>query len=160
MIRYALKCIVEHEFDAWFSSSDGFDEQVSRGLVECPMCGSKAVTKAIMAPMVRTTKGKEAPQTLTEAQQAVAEALHRLRRHVEATHDYVGKEFASEAREMHEGLTPERPIYGEATPEEVKGLVEDGVPVAAVPVFSPATDGEAKIPPVMPAASIIDKKLN
>jgi hypothetical protein len=113
-----------------------------------------------MAPMVRTTKGREAPQSLAEAQQAVAEALHRLRRHVETTHDYVGKAFASEARDMHEGLTPERPIYGEATPDEVKGLVEDGVPVAAVPVFSPATDGEAKIPPVMPVASIIDKKLN
>jgi len=160
MIRYALKCIVEHEFEAWFSSSDGFDEQVAKGLVECPMCGSKAVTKAIMAPMVRTTKGREAPQSLAEAQQAVAEALHRLRRHVETTHDYVGKEFASEARDMYEGLTPERPIYGEATPEEVKGLVEDGVPVAAVPVFSPATEGEAKMPLPLPAAPQIDKKLN
>ena len=160
MIRYALKCIVEHEFEAWFSSSDGFDEQVSSGLVECPMCGSKAVTKAIMAPMVRTTKGREAPQSLAEAQQAVAEALHRLRRHVEATHDYVGNDFASEARDMHEGLTPERPIYGEATPEEVKGLVEDGVPVAAVPVFSPATEGEAKMPLPLPATPLVDKKLN
>ncbi len=160
MIRYALKCIVEHEFDAWFSSSDGFDEQVAKGLVECPMCGSQAVTKAIMAPMVRTTKGREAPQSLAEAQQAVAEALHRLRRHVESTHDYVGKEFASEARDMHEGLTPERPIYGEATPDEVKGLVEDGVPVAAVPVFSPAKEGEAKVPLPQPAAALIDKKLN
>lgn len=159
MIRYALKCIVEHEFEAWFSSSDGFDEQVAKGLVECPMCGSKTVSKAIMAPMVRTTKGK-APQSLAEAQQAVAETLHRLRRHVESTHDYVGKAFASEARDMHEGLTPERPIYGEATPEQVRGLVEDGVPVAAVPVFTPVTETETKVPPVTPAPQQIDKKLN
>jgi hypothetical protein len=162
MIRYALKCIVEHEFDAWFSSSDGFDEQVAKGLVECPMCGSKAVTKAIMAPMVRTTKGREAPQSLAEAQKAVAEAMHRLRRHVETTHDYVGSGFASEARDIHEGMAPDRPIYGEATPDEVRGLVEDGVPVAAVPVFSPlsATDAEAKVPPVTPVVQQLDKKLN
>jgi len=160
MIRYALRCIVEHEFEAWFSSSAGFDEQVAKGLVECPMCGSTAVTKAIMAPMVRTTKGKDAPQSLAEAQQAVAEALHRLRRHVESTHDYVGNDFASEARDIHEGLAPDRPIYGEATPEEVKGLVEDGVPVAPLPVFKPATEGEAKVPPPLSVTPLIDKKLN
>ena len=161
MIRYALKCIVEHEFEAWFSSSSGFDEQVAKGQVECPMCGSKAVTKAIMAPMVRTTKGKDAPASLAEAQQAVAEALHRLRRHVETTHDYVGSGFASEARDIHEGLAPDRPIYGEATPDEVRGLVEDGVPVAAVPVFSPpSVDVEAKVPVLPAPAPVIDKKLN
>ena len=161
MIRYALKCIVEHEFEAWFSSSSGFDEQVAKGQVECPMCGSKAVTKAIMAPMVRTTKGKDAPASLAEAQQAVAEALHLLRRHVETTHDYVGSGFASEARDIHEGMAPDRPIYGEATPDEVRGLVEDGVPVAAVPVFSPPTaDTESKVPVLPAPAPVTDKKLN
>ncbi|ESQ93658.1 DUF1178 family protein [Asticcacaulis benevestitus] len=160
MIRYALKCIVEHEFEAWFSSSNGFDEQVAQGLVECPMCGSKAVTKAIMAPMVRTTKGKDAPGSLAEAQQAVAEALHRLRRHVETTHDYVGDGFADEARDIHQGMAPDRPIYGEATPDEVRGLVEDGVPVAALPVFKPKVE-EAKVQPVVPVIPpAIDKKLN
>ena len=159
MIRYALKCIVEHEFEAWFSSSSGFDEQVAQGFVECPMCGSKAVTKAIMAPMVRT-KGKDAPGSLAEAQQAVAEALHRLRRHVESTHDYVGDSFADEARDIHQGMAPDRPIYGEATPDEVRGLVEDGVPVAALPVFKPDAEA-AKTPTVVPVSPPgIDKKLN
>ncbi len=131
MIKYALKCEVDHGFEAWFSSSDGFDEQLAQGLVECPMCGSKHVAKAIMAPMVRTTKGKDIP----DPRQVVAETLHRLRKHVEDTHTYVGGNFAIEARDMHEGLTPERPIYGEATPDEVKSLVDDGVPVAALPVL-------------------------
>ena len=163
MIRYALKCIVEHEFEAWFSSSSGFDEQVAKGLVECPMCGSKAVTKAIMSPMVRTTKGADSqPRSLAEAQKAVAEAMHRLRRHVESTHDYVGSGFATEARDIHEGMAPDRPIYGEATPDEVRGLVEDGVPVAAVPVFSPPSsiDAETKVPVLPAPAPVIDKKLN
>lgn len=159
MIRYALRCIVAHEFEAWFSSSDGFDDQLARGLVECPMCGSKAVSKAIMAPSVRTTKGADAG--LAEAQRAVAEAMHRLKQHVEVTHDYVGDTFANEARDIHEGLAPDRPIYGQATPDEVRGLVEDGVPVAALPVFKPASEAEPKTPPALPVAPpVVDKKLN
>lgn len=150
MIKYALKCEVEHDFEAWFSSSAGFDEQLSHGLVECPHCGSKQVGKAIMAPMVRTSKDIASPSA---ARQAVAEALYKLRKHVETTHDYVGPQFASEARDMHEGLTQERPIYGEATPDEVKALVDDGVPVAALPVISKPVPDE-----VFPPAA--QKKLN
>ncbi len=130
MIKYALKCEVDHGFEAWFSSSDSFDEQAAKGLVECPMCGSTQVTKAIMAPMVRTSK-EAAP---ADMRQAVAEVMHKLRKHVEDTHTYVGGAFASEARYMHQGLTPERPIYGEATTEEVKALVQEGVPVAPLPI--------------------------
>ncbi len=133
MIKYALKCEVDHGFEAWFSSSDGFDEQAARGLVECPMCGSTHVSKAIMAPMVRTSKEETAP---ADMRRAVAEALHKIRKHVEDTHTYVGGAFANEARDMHHGLTPERPIYGEATTEEVKALAEEGVPVAPLPVMT------------------------
>lgn len=146
MIKYALKCEVDHGFEAWFASSDGYDEQVRQGLVECPMCGSANVSKAIMAPMVRTSKEIPSPQ------QVMAEMMHKVRRHVESTHDYVGSQFAAEARDMHEGLTPERPIYGEATPDEVKALVDDGVPVAALPVL------ERKDEAVKKAA--VQKKLN
>jgi len=148
MIKYALQCDAGHEFEAWFESSDGYDAQVAHGQVECPMCGSLAITKAIMAPMVRTSRQKESAED--HARRAMAEAMHRLRRHVESTHDYVGNDFAHEARDIHNGLAPDRPIYGEATPDEVKSLVEDGVPVAPLPVFSP---GEAKPAPDM-------KKLN
>jgi len=134
MIKYALKCEVGHDFEAWFDSSDGFDDQSRQGLVECPMCGSREVAKAIMAPMVRTSKARDAAG---EAQRNLAELAFRVRRHVEANFDYVGDAFAREARDIHEGLTPDRPIYGEATPAEVKALVEDGVPVAAIPVVKP-----------------------
>jgi hypothetical protein len=146
MIKYALKCEVDHDFEAWFPSSDGFDEQSRQGLVECPMCGSRQVAKAIMAPMVRTSKGRD---EAGEAQRRLAELAFKVRKHVEATHDYVGDAFAREARDIHEGLTPDRPIYGQATPAEVKSLVEDGVPVAAIPVMSPKR-----------AVKTEDKKLN
>lgn len=145
MIKYALKCEVDHGFEAWFSSSDSFDEQAAKGLVECPMCGSTHVTKAIMAPMVRTSKEETPP---ADMRQVVAEVLHKLRKHVEDTHTYVGGAFASEARDMHQGLTPERPIYGEATTEEVKALVEEGVPVAPLPI------------PVEKKTAVVQKKLN
>ena len=139
MIKYALKCEVDHDFEAWFPSSDGFDEQSRQGLVQCPMCGSSSVSKAIMAPMVRTSKEIPSPQ------QVMAEMLYKVRKHVESTHDYVGSGFAAEARDMHEGLAPERPIYGEATPDEVKALVDDGVPVAALPVIERRDDGKTGV---------------
>ena len=159
MIRYALKCDVDHDFEAWFSSSSGFDDQVAKGLVECPMCGSKRGGNAIMAPMVRTSKGAD---SMVEAQKAVAEAMYRMRQHVEKTHDYVGGSFAAEARDIHAGMAPDRPIYGEATPQEVRSLVEDGVPVAALPVFTPKTDDAAvqALPPASVDAPLVDKKLN
>lgn len=156
MIKYALKCEAGHDFEGWFSSSDGFDDQAARRLIECPLCGTSNVGKAIMAPQVRTSEKAE------ETRKAVAEALYKLRRHVEQTHDYVGSEFASEARDMHDGLTPERPIYGEATADEVKALVDDGVPVAAIPVFTPPKGEGGKrrpggAPKALPSA---EKKLN
>lgn len=144
MIRYALRCPLDHEFEAWFSSSSGFDDQVTRGLVECPMCGSTAITKAIMAPQIRTSKTDDG---LAGARK-LSEMMHALRRHVETTHDYVGSSFASVARDMHEGVKAERPIYGEATGEEVKALIDDGVPVAPLPVFNLPTDEAPK--PALP----------
>ncbi|MFT3995817.1 MAG: DUF1178 family protein [Asticcacaulis sp.] len=132
MIRYALRCEFAHEFEAWFSNSAAFDEQQARALIECPHCGSSHVEKAIMAPMVRTSETVETRQA--DAKKAMAEAMHRIRSHVEQNFDYVGEGFAREARDMHEGLTPERPIYGEASREEVRELIDDGVPVAPLPL--------------------------
>jgi hypothetical protein len=137
MIRYALSCEHEHEFEGWFGSSVDFDDQQARGLIECPLCASKAVRKQIMAPAVAGTR-REVQATSPARMQAMAmEAMSRVRRHVEATFDHVGDSFASEARAIHEGRSEERGIYGEATPAEVRSLVEDGVPVAPLPPEPP-----------------------
>ncbi len=147
MIKYALKCPVEHSFEGWFSSSDGFDEQVKAGQVECPLCGDTRITKAIMAPQVITARKAEATsQKVIETQRKMAEMAHKLRQHVEQTHDYVGGNFVAEARDMHSGLTPERPIYGEASPQEVKSLIDEGVPVAPIPVFNAPSDARPATP--------------
>ncbi|HEY2709274.1 MAG TPA: DUF1178 family protein [Caulobacteraceae bacterium] len=135
MIRYALACDQAHEFEGWFSASADYDDQSVRGLIECPVCGSKTVRKQIMAPSISGTKKRGEPAGVgAGAKQAMMmEAMARVRAHVEDTFDYVGDTFAKEARAIHEGKSETRGIYGEATASEVKGLVEDGVPVAALP---------------------------
>ena len=133
MIRYALSCEHDHPFEAWFGSSSDYDDQAARGLVECPFCASKLVRKQIMAPAVAGTKRKGGPDPAVQAQTMMMEAMSKVRRHVEENFDYVGDRIAREARDIHEGDSEARPIYGEATPKEVRALVEDGVPVAPLP---------------------------
>ncbi|MFZ4606850.1 MAG: DUF1178 family protein [Caulobacter sp.] len=138
MIKYALACEHGHDFEGWFGASADFDDQAARGLLECPVCASKAVRKQIMAPAVAGTKAQKSGADLPpEARQVMMEALGKVRAHVEENFDYVGDAFAREARAIHEGKSEERGIYGEATPTEVKALVEDGVPVAALPPAPP-----------------------
>jgi hypothetical protein len=135
MIKYALTCEHEHPFEGWFAASADYDDQQAQGLLECPICGSKAVRKAIMAPAVAGTKARaDAPRPSPQAVHEMAmQAAAKVRQEVEANFDYVGDAFAKEARAIHDGKAEARGIYGEATSAEVRGLVEDGVPVAALP---------------------------
>jgi hypothetical protein len=138
MIRYALLCEHGHDFEGWFGASSDYDEQHARGLLECPVCGSKAVRKAIMAPAVSGTKAQDAPSgPPPEAREMMMQAVQAVRRHVEDNFDYVGDAFASEARAIHEGKSEERGIYGEASGQEVRKLIDDGVPVAPLPPGPP-----------------------
>lgn len=130
MIQYALKCAEGHSFDSWFQSASAFDKLVKSGLISCAVCGGSDVEKAIMAPSVRKDKGARALSTpASPAEQALAE----MRSKIEKNSDYVGMNFAAEARAMHEGDAPERSIYGEARADEARKLVEDGIPVAPLP---------------------------
>jgi hypothetical protein len=134
MIRYALVCEHGCAFEGWFAASGDYDDQAARGLVACPTCGSRAVRKQIMAPAVAGAKKRGDPAPAAGAKrQMMMEAMAQVRAHVEANFDYVGDTFAREARDIHEGRSEDRGIYGEATPAEVKGLVDDGVPVAPLP---------------------------
>jgi len=138
MIRYALSCIHDHGFEAWFASSSDYDGQAARGLVECPFCGSPEVRKQIMAPAVSgTKKAAPAPDMAKQMQAMMMQAAREVRAHVETHFDYVGDAFAREARDIHEGRSEKREIYGEATPAEVKKLKDDGVPCAPLPSLPP-----------------------
>lgn len=134
MIRYALQCEKDHEFDGWFPSSEGFDAQVAAGDVLCPHCGSPNVRKALMAPSIGKSIGKAAAPAPAEMAQKMSMMMLALKKHVEENCDYVGDKFAEEARRIHYGETDRRDIYGEATPDEARELIEEGVEVAPLPV--------------------------
>jgi len=137
MIRYALACDEDHRFEAWFSTSGDYDNQVERGLVECPQCGSIAVKKQIMAPAVSTARRQDAAPDL-------AALARKVQAHIRSNYDYVGDSFAKEARAIHEGEKPERLIYGETTPAESEKLKEDGISCAPLPApFAPTPPKKA-----------------
>lgn len=134
MIQFSLRCAEGHQFDSWFQSADAFDKLRAKGHLSCAVCGGSSVEKSVMAPRVRTARDQVKPSgPLSTPASPAEQALARLRAHVEANTEYVGLNFAAEARAMHDGDAPERPIYGEARPEEARKLLEDGVPVTPLP---------------------------
>lgn len=156
MIRYRLQCSKRHEFEAWFASSAAFDRQAKRKLVTCPVCDDSKVQKTLMAPGVVTSERKAASRKRKQAAAPVAEPsaepaslvmtaeqrevltkLRALRDAMLSNSDYVGPRFAEEARRIHsEGDKAKgRSIHGEASPDEVRSLTEDGIDVLPVPVL-------------------------
>ena len=151
MIRYSLRCERGHAFESWFQSSSAYEAQEKRKLVNCPVCGSPKVERAIMAPRIVSKKGREsavpAPAAATDvttptstpllmAQERELRAkLRELRDHIVKNADNVGERFPNEARKMHYGDIEHRPIYGEASPDEARSLIEEGVEVSPLPVL-------------------------
>lgn len=136
MIRYTLICDAEHEFDGWFRNGDEFDQQKKRGLVSCPICHSIKVEKALMAPAVSTTRNQEKIAfAMGEQQRQALAQLKALADQARKNADYVGDKFAEEARKIHFGEAQARGIYGEATLEEARSLIDDGVEFMPLPVF-------------------------
>ena len=154
MIRYHLRCERGHAFESWIQRSGAFDSQVKRKLVTCPSCGSAKVEKAIMAPQVaRKDKSNADPSSQPEAVPAEVAApspstplmmaqevelrtkLKELRDHVIKNADNVGERFPNEARKIHYGDIEHRPIYGEASPDEARSLIDEGIEVTPLPIL-------------------------
>jgi hypothetical protein len=149
MIRYNLRCEKGHAFESWFQSSAAYEAQEKRKLVSCPSCGSVKVERAIMAPQIMSRKGREPAAPAPAAAATGSEAtpllmaqerelrakLKELRDHIVKNADNVGERFPSEARKMHYGDIEHRPIYGEASPEEARSLIDEGVEVSPLPVL-------------------------
>ncbi|MCL7998739.1 DUF1178 family protein [Brucella pseudogrignonensis] len=136
MIRFSLHCDHGHEFEGWFRDNADFDRQSERKLVSCPVCNSPDIQKSLMAPAVSTSRSKEQVAiAMDQAQKQVLEQMRELSRKVRENADYVGDQFAEEARKIHFGETEARGIYGEASKEDVHSLLEDGVEVMPLPVF-------------------------
>jgi hypothetical protein len=139
MIKYALACEKGHSFESWFPDSAAYDVQVRRGLIACPVCNSARVSKAIMAPAIATGRKKEpaAPVALfDERQLRLREIARHIRQEIVASTDDVGAKFPEEARAIHDGEAPARSIRGQATAEEARALIEDGIGVLPLPFLS------------------------
>lgn len=139
MIVFDLKCIsANHVFEGWFGSSEAFEEQRGRGLVECPVCGSREVEKAVMAPRV-APKGNRAqgPTEMLSSNPAAVKAMMaqiaQVQKKMLEGSDYVGDRFADEARAIHLGEAEARSIHGQATREQADSLIEEGIKVAPLP---------------------------
>jgi hypothetical protein len=155
MIHYNLRCERGHAFESWFQSSAAYESQEKRKLVNCPVCGSAKVERAIMAPRIIGKKGRDkaepapvaaapadaatpasTPTPLLMAQERELRAkLKELRDHIVKNADNVGARFPNEARKMHYGDIEHRPIYGEASPDEARALIDEGVEVSPLPVL-------------------------
>jgi hypothetical protein len=142
MIKYALACEKDHSFESWFPDSGSYETQARRGLIACPVCASTRVSKAIMAPAIvggqkaerRPIEASPGPVALLdERQQRLREMTRRLRDEIVANTDDVGRKFPEEARAIHEGDAPARSIRGQATPEEARALIDEGVGVLPLP---------------------------
>ncbi len=151
MIVFDLKCSADHVFEAWFGSSDSYEDQRSRGLIACPFCGASDVTKAVMAPNI-ATKGNRAQEVLPSVQpvasvptapaeiKAFLAAAVAVQAKMLEKSEWVGRSFADKARAMDAGETPHAIIHGEVTKDEAKALIEEGVAVTPLPfpVIDPA----------------------
>jgi hypothetical protein len=140
MIQYSLRCSNSHTFDSWFQSAVGFDALQKSGQINCPICADAKVEKTLMSPAVRPARnaGDSPKKTdLSAPSNDVEAALAEMRKQVEANSEYVGLNFVTEARRMHEGKIDQRAIYGEAKANEARALIEDGVPVAPLPFMPP-----------------------
>jgi hypothetical protein len=155
MIRYNLRCDRGHSFESWFQSSSAYESQEKRKLVNCPACGSAKVERAIMSPQIVSKKGRDKPPSPAEAADAPSTEvatptstpllmaqerelrvkLKELRDHITKNADNVGERFPNEARKMHYGDIEHRPIYGEASPDEARALIDEGVEVSPLPVL-------------------------
>lgn len=134
MIQYSLHCSKGHQYDAWFKSAVAFDEQQARGIVTCAVCGDAAVAKAPMAPAVaRTDQGKVSLSSAHPDAVKFRELVRAYRQKVTSEADYVGDRFAEEARKIHFEEVEARGIYGEATRDEVAGLLDEGIEFMPLP---------------------------
>lgn len=137
LIHYSLQCEQEHAFEGWFASSEDFERQQAGGLVTCPYCNSTRVSKALMAPSVSTGRQKERTQVVamdTMRRETIAKIREAVRE-IRANADDVGENFPEEARKIHYGESEARGIIGQASPEEARALVEEGIEIAPLPTL-------------------------
>ncbi len=145
---FNLQCSAQHQFEGWFASDEDYASQTGRGLLACPLCGDKAVHKLPSAPRLnlgasapapaasQPPAASEQPALLPSAEARALQAAYlQFARQVVAQTEDVGERFADEARKIHYGESEERGIRGQATPEQRRELLEEGIAVLPLPLL-------------------------
>lgn len=134
MIVFDLRCGGGHVFEAWFRSSADYDRQRAAGHVACPMCGTSEVGKAVMAPGIPAKGNTRAAAPSPDVVKAALRDLAAAQAKALEGSQWVGRDFATRARAMHDGVEAHAPIHGQASLAEAKALVDEGVAVAPLPL--------------------------
>ena len=133
MIVFNLICSTcEYEFEGWFDNSSAFESQKKRKLLNCPNCESSSIKKTLVAPNV----GKKSNSKKTTNKKTIASNINKIKKIVEDNFDYVGDQFTEEAKKIKYGETEDRPIYGEATIEQTKELIDEDISITPLPFQS------------------------
>ncbi|MCC3861802.1 DUF1178 family protein [Pseudemcibacter aquimaris] len=161
MILFDIKCSEGHVFEAWFQNNEAYEKQVENHLIECPLCGNTNVSKSLMAPNISPKSNNESshfdelspaegnrnvmvsahaptgdhvsPEDVKRALDHMHNTMSKFRKQVEQSCEYVGDNFAEEARKIHYGDSEKRGIYGETTVRETEELIEEGIEILPVP---------------------------
>ena len=161
MILFDIKCSEGHIFEAWFQNNDAYEKQAENNLIECPICGCTQVSKSLMAPNIAPKAASDkvglddvaigsdhqkvmvsahspednhvSPEDVKRALDHMHETMSKFRKQVEKSCEYVGSNFAEEARKIHYGDSDKRGIYGETTIRETEELIEEGIDILPVP---------------------------
>jgi len=135
MIRYNLICENEHNFDSWFKSSKSYNIQKKSNDILCPVCNSYNISKALMSPGILTkTNSSEKNKLLNDKNsKIIRDGLLKLKKEIKNNADYVGADFPNEARKIFYKESKDRSIYGEATHDDVKDLIEEGIDILPLP---------------------------
>jgi|TARA_B100001540_G_scaffold286442_1_gene280211 Uncharacterized protein conserved in bacteria len=133
MIKYNLKCKNKHEFESWFSDSKEFEKLKSKKIIECALCGTKAIEKSIMSPNVLSKDDKISQNKSIKYLKKVKEDLLKMRKFVEKNFEYVGKDFPKEVRNVYYDKRKNKNIYGNATEEESEELKDEGIELTTIP---------------------------
>ena len=137
MIVFNLNCSgCDFSFEGWFENTKDYNNQIKKGLLSCPSCNSTQIKKGLMAPNV----SKKSNSKISKRNKSIASNVRKLKKIIEKEFDYVGDKFTEEAKKIKYGEMKERAIYGEASIEQTKELIDENIDVLALPFSTKKTN--------------------
>ena len=133
MIVFNLICSeCEYTFEGWFDDTLSFNNQKKDKLISCPSCESTSIKKTLVAPNV----AKKSNSKSHKIKKTLASNIKKIKKIVEENFEYVGDKFSDEAKKIKCDESKDRPIYGEATIEQTKELIEEDIDITPLPFQS------------------------